>query len=70
MFMHHLKRLVDIAMPTLAAEGREKMLLHSFIEGLPKEIARLMRISPADITTTKDALAKAQLFMLNYEEIP
>ena len=46
------------------------MLLHSFIEGLPKEIARLMRISPANITTTKDALAKAQLFMLNYEEIP
>ena len=67
-FMHHLKRLLDIAMPTLAAEGKEQMLLHRFIEGLPKEIARLMRISPADITTTKDALAKARLLMLNYEK--
>ena len=46
------------------------MLLHRFIEGLPKEIARLMRISSADITTTKDALAKARLLMLNYEKIP
>ena len=35
------------------------MLLHHFIEGLPKEIAHLMRNSPADVTTTKDVLAKA-----------
>lgn len=64
-FMRHLK---SIAMPTLAAEGKEQMLLHRFIEGLPKEIARLMRISPADITTMKDALAEARLLMLNYEK--
>ena len=67
-FMHHLKRLLDIAMLTLAAQGKEQMLLHCFIESLLKEIAHLMCISPADINTTKDALAKARLLMLNYEK--
>ena len=46
------------------------MLLHHFIDGLPTEIAKLMRSSSADITTTKDALAKARLLMMNNEQLP
>ena len=35
-----------------------------------KLIAKLMRFSPADITTTKDTLAKARLLMMNNEQLP
>ena len=57
-------------MPELTGEAKEQMLLHHFIDGLPTEIVKLMRSSPADITTTKDALAKARLLMMNNEQLP
>ena len=69
-FLYNLKRLLEIAMPELTGEAKEQMLLHHFIDGLPTEIAKLMRSSPADITTTKDALAKARLLMMNNEQLP
>ena len=69
-FLYNLKRLLEIAMPELTGEAKEQMLLHHFIDGLPTEIAKLMRSSPADITTTKDALAIARLLMMNNEQLP
>ena len=57
-------------MPELTGEAKEQMLLHHFIDGLPTEIAKVMRSSPADITTTKDAIAKARLLMMNNEQLP
>lgn len=57
-------------MPELTEEPKEQMLLHHFIDGLPTEIAKLMQSSPADITTTKDALAKARLLMMNNVQLP
>ena len=40
------------------------MLVHHFIDGLLADVAQLIRVSPADVKTTKDALAKAQLIMV------
>ena len=57
-------------MPELTGEVKEQILLCHFIDGLPTEIPKLMRSLPADITTTKDALAKARLLMMNNEQLP
>ena len=66
MFLHNLRKLLDVAMPELG-EGKEQMLLHHFIEGLPKEVARLMRTS-SEIENTKKALNKARLLILTIDQ--
>ena len=46
------------------------MLVHHFVEGLPVDIAQLLRASPSDLTTSKQALAKAHLLMVTKEGTP
>ena len=67
MFLHNLRKLLDMAMPELGEEGKEQMLLHHFIEGLPKEVARLMRTS-SEIENIKKALDKARLLILTIDQ--
>ena len=66
MFLHNLRKLLDVAMPALG-KGKEQMLLHHFIEGLTKEVARLMHTS-SEIENTKKALNKAQLLILTIDQ--
>jgi hypothetical protein len=66
-FLYNLKRLLETAMPELSGEAKEKFLFHKFIEGLPKDVSRLMRSSVTDINTTKEALAKANSLTVNFE---
>ena len=66
MFLHDLRTILEVAMPDLADDGKEQMLLHRFIEGLPTEVSRLVR-SSSDVKDTKAALEKARLLMITID---
>ena len=40
LFLHDLKRLLDLAMPGLTNKAREQLLLHQFLTGLPSAISK------------------------------
>ena len=42
LYMHHLKQLLERAMPTVNTV-RDQLVLHQFVAGLPQEIARQLR---------------------------
>lgn len=45
LYLHDLKRLLQQAMPQLAADASEPLLLHQFLSGLPGPISRQLRAS-------------------------
>ena len=47
-FVHNLKKLLEIAVPSLNKEAKEPLLLHQFVAGLPEAITRQSRASGED----------------------
>eukprot|EP00731_Ephydatia_muelleri_P017661 Em0010g759a len=60
MYLHHLKRLLDAAMPELDEDSKNKILLQQFLAGVPDECSRILRANP-DITTIDAAVTRAKL---------
>ena len=61
-FVHDLKKLIDQAIPNMAKEAKEPLLLHQFLTGLPGPITRQLRAS-GDIKTLEAAMTRARLLM-------
>ena len=64
MYLHHLKRLLDAAMPELEEDSKNKILFQQFIflAGVPDECSRVLRSNP-DITTIDAAVTRAKLLL-------
>lgn len=61
-FVHDLKKLLDQAMPTLNKAGREPLLLHQFLAGVPDTVSRQLRAT-GETTTLDAAVARTRLLM-------
>ena len=57
MYAHHLKRLLDAAMPVLDDDRKSKLLFQQFVAGVPDECSRMLRANPDIITITAWKLA-------------
>ena len=62
MYLHHLQRLLESALPDLDGESKDKLLFQQFLAGVPDECSRALRSNP-DITTTTQVVARARLLM-------
>ena len=62
MYLHHLKRLLDAAMPELDEDSKNKILFQQFLAGVPNECSRILRANP-DITTVDAAVTRAKLLL-------
>ena len=62
MYLHHLKRLLDAAMPDLEEDSKNKILFQQFLAGVPDECSRVLRANP-DITTIDAAVTRAKLLL-------
>ena len=62
MYLHHLKRLLDAAMPELEEDSKNKILFQQFLAGVPEECSRVLRTNP-DITTIDAAVTGAKLLL-------
>ena len=45
LFMQDLKRLLQLAMPGLENEAKDKLLIHQFLAGLPADTSQQLRAS-------------------------
>ena len=45
LFLHELKKTLQLAIPDLDDDSRKKLLRHQFLAGLPSEISRQLRIT-------------------------
>jgi len=61
-FVHDLKKLLEIAVPSLNKEAKEPLLLHQFVAGLPEAITRQLRAS-GEVKTLEAAVTRARLLM-------
>lgn len=61
-YLFQLKKLLGTALPNVDDATKETMILHHFIEGLPKSIAQQLRAAP-DIKSAQDAMVRARLLM-------
>ena len=61
-FVHDLKKLLKQAMPGLDAPGREQLLLHQFLAGIPEYVSRQLRATD-EIKTLGIAVTRARLLM-------
>ena len=59
-FGHELKKLLNQAMPNLAKEAKEQLLLHQFLVGLPPAVSRQLRA----IDSAKFLEGVLQIFMM------
>ena len=62
MYLHHLKRLLDAAMPELEEDSKNKILFQQFLAGVPEECSRVLRTNP-EITTIDAAVTRAKLLL-------
>lgn len=63
-YLFNLKRLLGRALPDLDGVAKEALLLHHFIDGLPKHIGQQIRAIP-EIKTAQDALVRARLLYVS-----
>ena len=61
-FVHDLKKLLEMAVPSLNKEAKGPLLLHQFVAGLPEAITRQLRAS-GEIRTLEAAVTRARLLM-------
>ena len=61
-FVHDLKKLIDQAIPDMAKEAKEPLLLHQFLMGLPGPITRQVR-ALGDVKTLDAAVTHARLLI-------
>jgi hypothetical protein len=69
MYAHHLKRLLDAAMPELDDDSKSKLLFQQFVAGVPDECSRMLRANP-DIVTLDAAVNRAKLLLTIAVEKP
>ena len=69
MYAHHLKRLLDAAMPELDDDSKSKILFQQFVAGVPDECSRMLRANP-DIVTLDAAVNRAKLLLTIAVEKP
>eukprot|EP00731_Ephydatia_muelleri_P032877 Em0024g421a len=62
MYVHHLKRLLDAAMPELDEDSKNKVLFQQFLAGVPDECSRILRANP-DITTSEGRSYESQALL-------
>jgi len=61
-FVHDLKKLLEMAFPSLDEAAKEPLLLHQFVAGLPEGITWQLRIS-GEVKTLEAAVTRARLLM-------
>ena len=61
-FVHDLKKLLKQAMPGLDAPGREQLLLHQFLAGIPESVSRQLRAT-GKIKALDSAVTRARILM-------
>ena len=59
-FLHVLKQRLAKAIPDIDRNARKQLLLHCFHSGLPKLIAKSIRVSP-EVNNTTEALKRVKL---------
>ena len=62
LYVHHLKKLLERAMPTVDNAVRDQLVLHQFVAGLPQEIARQLRAT-GDTSELNATVEKARLLL-------
>ena len=62
MYLHHLKQLLDAAMPELEEDSKNKILFQQFLAGVPDECNWVLRANP-DIMTIDAAVTRAKLLL-------
>ena len=61
-FVHDLKKLLEMAVPSLNKEAKDPLLLHQFVAGLPEAITRQLRAS-GEVKTLEAAVTRARLLI-------
>ena len=67
LYLHDLKRLLQQAMPELAENARQPLLLHQFLSGLPDAISRQLRAS-GDTKDLNAVVQRAKMLMAVMEQ--
>lgn len=62
-FLHDLKKLLGMAMPTLEAEARKQLLLHQLLAGLPSAVSKQLRAT-GETNDIDRILERARLLMM------
>ena len=62
LFVYHLKKLLDQAMPGMDATARKQLLLHQFLCGLPVSVSKQIRAA-GDVKDIEKAIERARLLM-------
>ena len=61
-FVHDLKKLLEMAIPGMNKEAKDALLLHQFVAGLPELITKQLRAS-GEVKTLEGAVTRARLLM-------
>ena len=67
LYLHELKMLLDQAMPVLAAEAKQQLLVHQFLAGLPVSVSRQLRAT-GDTKVLDLVVERAKLLMVVQEQ--
>ena len=62
-FYHDLKKLLNLAMPTLEAAGQKQLLLHQLIAGLPNSVSKQLRAT-GQTNDIDNVLERARLLLM------
>ena len=67
LYLHELKMLLDQAMPVLAAEAKQQLLVHQFLAGLPVSVSQQLRAT-GDTKVLDRVVERAKLLMVVQEQ--
>ena len=67
LYLHELKMLLDQAMPVLAAEAKQQLLVHQFLAGLPISVSQQLRAT-GDTKVLDQVVERAKLLMVVQEQ--
>jgi len=67
LYLHELKLLLDQAMPELAAEAKQQLLVHQFLTGLPVTVSQQLRAT-GDTKRLEQVVERAKLLMVVQEQ--
>ena len=61
-FVHDLKKLLEMAIPGINKEAKDSLLLHQFVAGLPELITKQLRAS-GEVKTLEGVVTRARLLV-------
>ena len=67
LYLHDLKMLLDQAMPILAAEAKQQLLIHQFLAGLPASVSQQLRAT-GNTQVLDQVVERAKLLMVVQEQ--